>query len=140
MNISRKEFFRKSLMSLGEAVSTISGALKTPTAAPLEIRDSDDFNAAPREDQVAVAHNEQCLAKNSGCFACMERCGFDAIKLVPGVGIRINASLCTGCGTCEYVCPVTPKAVRMQARTTSIPAPLTDHAEPRPISQKGESP
>ena len=127
MNISRKEFFKKSLLSLGEAIGSISGVLKTPTEVPLEIPDTTDFDAAPHEEKVAVGHNELCLAKNSGCFACMERCDFNAIKLIPGVGIRINAYLCTGCGTCEYVCPVTPKAVRMQVRTTTIPAPSTDH-------------
>ncbi len=128
MNISRKEFFRRSLMSLGEAVGTISDALKTPVVAPMAIVDTADYDASPCQDMVAVAFNENCLAKNSGCFACMERCEFDAIKLIPGVGIRINAYLCTGCGICEYVCPVTPKAVRMKIRTTTIPAPSVDHA------------
>lgn len=137
MNLSRKKFFRECLISLGEAVCTISDALKAPAALPMEIPDTDDFDAAPREDQVAVAHNESCLAKNSGCFACMERCAPGAIKLIPGVGVRINSQICTGCGTCEYVCPVTPKAVRMQARTTSL-TPSADHAELPP--QKGESP
>ncbi len=137
MNISRKEFFRKSLVSLGEAIGTISGALKTPTDAPPEIPDTADFNAAPHDDQVAVGYNEQCLAKNSGCFACMERCEFDAIKRIPGVGIRINSQLCTGCGICHYVCPVTPKAVRMQARVT-MHTPSAIQAELPP--QKGEQP
>jgi ferredoxin len=136
MNISRKEFFKKSLFSLGEAVCSISDALKSPTAPPMEIPDTANFDAAPREELVAVPDNEQCLAKNSGCFACMERCESDAIKLIPGVGIRINQQLCTGCGTCEYVCPVTPKAVKMQARAK--PSPTADHAEQQP--KKGESP
>lgn len=137
MNISRKVFFRKSLLSLGEVVCTINDALKAPAATPMEISDTDDFDATPHNDQVAVAYNETCLAKNSGCFACMERCEPGAIKLIPGVGIRINQQLCTGCGTCEYVCPVTPKAVRMEARTEPLP-PSADHAELPP--KKGESP
>ena len=134
MNISRKDFFRKSLLSLGETVFTISDALKAPAAVPMEIPDTADFNAAPREDRVAVAHNEQCLAKNSGCFACMERCECDAIKLIPGVGIRINRQRCNGCGTCEYTCPVTPKAVKMRGRTISPSACQTELP-----SEKGES-
>lgn len=137
MNISRKDFLRKSLISLGEAVCTISDALKAPAGLPMEIPDTVDFNATPREDRIAVAHNETCLARNSGCFACMERCKSDAIKLIPGVGVRINQQLCTGCGTCEYVCPVTPKAVRIQART-AILSPSADQAEPPP--KKGELP
>lgn len=138
MNVSRKEFFRKSLMSIGEAVLTVSDALKAPAATPMEIPDAAEFTASPREDQVAIPHNEHCLAKNSGCFACMERCESDAIKLIPGVGVRINQQRCNGCGICEYICPVTPKAVRMQARITTSQEPSAKGAELPP--QKGESP
>ncbi len=118
MNLSRKDFFKKSLMSLGEAVLTVSDALKGAADVPMAIPDTANYNAAPQEDLVAVAHNEHCLAKNSGCFACVERCETRAIKLIPGVGIRINPQFCTGCGTCEYVCPVTPKAVTLHKRQT----------------------
>jgi len=136
MNISRKEFLRKSLFSLGETVRTVCDALKTPAAVSMEVRDTDDFDATPLEDQVAVAHNEQCLARNSGCFACMEHCKSEAIKLIPGVGVRINQQLCNGCGTCEYACPVTPKAVRMRTRTISQTS-YSDQSELPP--QKGKS-
>ena len=116
MNINRKEFFRKSLMSLGEAVCTVSDALKPSAALPMEIRDPDDFDATPREDLVAAVHNERCLARSCGCFSCVERCEMGAIKIIPGIGIRINRLLCVGCGTCHYVCPVTPKAVTLIKR------------------------
>jgi ferredoxin len=117
MNISRKDFFKKSLLSLGEAVFTVKDALTAATAAaPMTIADSDDFVPAPQDNLMASAHNDTCLAKNSGCFACMERCETGAIKLIPGVGVRINQQLCTGCGSCEYVCPVTPKAITLIKR------------------------
>ncbi len=119
MNISRKDFFKKSLLSLGEAVCSVSNALKAPGDSPPAVPDVADFVATPGESRVAVAQNDYCLAKNSGCFACVERCESQAIRLIPGVGVRINAQLCTGCGTCEYVCPVTPKAIRMQSRINS---------------------
>lgn len=137
MNISRKDFIKKSLFSLGEAVSTIRSALKSSAEPVMTVADTADFVSEPHEKLAAVACNDTCLAKNSGCFACMERCEPGAIKLIPGVGVRINPQLCNGCGMCEYVCPVTPKAIRMQVRTTS-PAPSADHAELPP--QKGESP
>ena len=137
MNISRKEFFKKSLLSLGEAVFTVKDAMTSTAAVSLDIPETADFDATPREDQVAVAHNEQCLAKNSGCFACMERCEPNAIKLIPGVGVRINSTLCNGCGICEYICPVTPKAIRLKLRSTT-PVTSANHAElPAP---KGEPP
>jgi ferredoxin len=118
MNISRKEFFKRSLFSLGEAVSTVTNVLNSTSEQTVRaVPGSADFVATPNDDRQAVAHNEHCLAKNSGCFACVERCEVGAIRLIPGVGIRINAQLCNGCGTCEYVCPVKPKAVSMQSRS-----------------------
>lgn len=118
MNISRKDFFRKSLLSLGEALCSASGVVKSPSEPVLALPDMADFVPTPDEEFAAVAHNDFCLARSSGCFACMERCEPEAIKLIPGVGVRINQQLCNGCGTCEHVCPVTPKGIRMQARTT----------------------
>lgn len=120
MNISRKEFFKKSLFSLGEAVCSISNALSSQPEPVMTVPDTTEFVSTPHEELTAVAHNDTCLAKNSGCFACMERCAPGAIKLIPGVGIRINQQRCTGCSACEYVCPVTPKAVRMQARPNPV--------------------
>jgi len=136
MNISRKEFFRKSLLSLGEAVFTVKDALQAPAGPPLENRVV-DYPADSQEDQLAVAYNEHCLARSCGCFSCVEQCGAAAIKLVAGVGIRINPQLCTGCGNCENVCPVTPKAVRMQARTRKH-TPSADYPLDSPV--KGELP
>ncbi len=133
MNISRKDFFRRGFLSLGEAVFTVRDALTPPTKVPMEITDGDSFTAVPRENQVAVAFNEHCLGKNCGCFACMEQCEPEAIQLIPGVGIEINPHRCTGCGSCEYVCPVTPKAVSREAR------PNINHAPTEQLPQRGET-
>lgn len=122
MNISRKEFFKKTLRSLGEAVFTVKDALQTPAEVTMNLPDCGGFVAAPQEGRVAAPHNEGCLAKNSGCFACVEHCETGAIKLIPGIGVRINLQLCNGCGSCEYICPVTPKAVRMMARQSNLTA------------------
>jgi len=116
MNISRKEFFKKSLFSLGEVVSTVSNALNTTDKDASPSQPEGEFVPVERDDQVAVAHNEHCLARNCGCFACVERCEPQAILVVMGEGIRIDETSCTGCGTCEHVCPVSPKAVVMAPR------------------------
>ena len=137
MNLNRKDFFRKSLYSLGEALCSASGVLKSSSELAKPVPDTADFVPTPHEELSAVARNDTCLARSSGCFACMERCESGAIKLIPGVGVRINQQLCNGCGTCEYICPVTPKAVRMQTRTT-MQTLAADHAEL--LQEKGESP
>jgi len=116
MDISRKDFFKKSLYSLGEAITTVTSALKEPQKEHPAIPDTADFVPARQENMLAVARNEHCLAKNCGCFACFERCEVQAITVVMGEGIRVDATRCTGCGTCEYVCPVSPKAVMLQPR------------------------
>lgn len=112
MNISRKEFFRKGLFTLGDAVCAVAGVTKG--AADLSAKD--EHAPVTGESMVAVAFNENCLARNCGCFACADRCEALAIFAVMGEGIRIATERCTGCGTCEYVCPVTPKAVRLVPR------------------------
>jgi len=127
MNISRKDFFKQSLFSLGEVVRSVGGVQNSSTEPAKTVSDMADFVSEPHKELYAVACNETCLARNSGCFACMERCQAGAIKLIPGVGVRINQQLCTGCGSCEYVCPVSPKAIRMQART--IHPSSADHEE-----------
>jgi MinD superfamily P-loop ATPase len=113
VNISRKDFFRESLLSLGEAICKAGDVLKQPAVAERTIPENKEFVPGEREEMKAVAHNEHCLAKSCGCFACEESCESHAIVVAMGEGIRIDASLCTGCGACEYVCPVTPKAVTM---------------------------
>lgn len=116
MNISRKEFFRKSLFSLGEAICTVTGVAQPQADAANEIHEEPEFVPTNRPDLLAVADNALCLARNCGCFACIERCEPKAIHLVFGTGIRIDQDVCTGCGSCEHVCPVTPKAVTISPR------------------------
>lgn len=54
-----------------------------------------------------------CLASFQGCFSCVERCPQEAITARPGEAIAIDPHRCTGCGVCEYVCPLEGKAVRV---------------------------
>lgn len=111
MNVSRKDFFKQSLFSLGKTALDIAGTLKgripSVLAEPMKVAPLSE----PRFDLVAEAFNDRCLARNNSCSACVESCKPQAIKLNPGVGIRINTNFCDGCGNCEYVCPVEPKAV-----------------------------
>ncbi|MFZ4855849.1 MAG: 4Fe-4S dicluster domain-containing protein [Desulfuromonadaceae bacterium] len=117
MSISRKDFFRQSLSSLGKAAFEIADTLKGHLPAiPVMVAPESSPPSEPQPDLVAEAFNDRCLARSNSCSACVESCEPQAIKLNPGVGIRINPQFCNGCGTCEYVCPVEPKAVVLVPR------------------------
>ena len=116
MNISRKEFFRQSLFSIGKSALDIAETLKVRIPViPQEFLGTAPA-PEPRPDMRAEAFNERCLAGSQSCTACVERCKPEAIKLIPGVGVRINPLFCNGCGECEYVCPVEPKAIALIPR------------------------
>ena len=116
MTLSRKEFFRQGAFSLGDTLLRAAGILPQPLALPAEDEE------LPYRDQpmVAVPRNERCLARNCGCFSCVEKCEQQAIVVVMGEGIRIDAARCTGCGDCLYICPVTPKAIGLVVREVVV--------------------
>ncbi len=57
---------------------------------------------------------DRCIVKTKGtdCAACSEQCPTQAVTTVPyGSNLRLpqlNQDLCTGCGGCEFACPVQP--------------------------------
>ncbi|GBU26138.1 hypothetical protein R83H12_02830 [Fibrobacteria bacterium R8-3-H12] len=57
---------------------------------------------------------ELCVVNTKGtsCGACSEHCPTQAVKMIPyknGLTIPfIDASICVGCGGCEFICPVRP--------------------------------
>lgn len=107
MNLSRKEFFRQGFFSLGDTLLKATG-LEASTTETMSPDEALPYNGLPR---VAVARNENCLARHCGCFSCVEHCEVQAINVVMGEGIRIDKTVCTGCGNCLDICPVTPKAI-----------------------------
>lgn len=117
MSITRKEFFRQALVSFGKTALDITGTFSgtVPATSP-EVTYDAYVPSAPGPDMVAEPHNARCLAGNCGCFACVESCDHHAITVVQGEGVRVNAKKCTGCGTCEYVCPISPKAIVLTPR------------------------
>jgi ferredoxin len=116
MSLTRKEFLRQGFFSLGKTALDIAETLKGETVGePVPASEASEA-PEPRPDMLAESFNERCLARNCGCFACVERCEPQAIMVVPGEGIRIDGERCTGCGMCEYVCPVVPKAVALIPR------------------------
>jgi ferredoxin len=123
MSITRKEFFHQGFISLGRTALDIAGAVKGGESLEPAVTPDTVPPDEPRSDLAASPFNERCLASNCGCFACVERCQAQAIMVVAGEGIRIDETRCIGCGTCEYVCPVNPKAVILQPRTKPVETP-----------------
>lgn len=118
MSITRKEFFRQGFFSLGKTALELADTLKGQAGEPALELPAERLTAAEADwAKVASPDNERCLARSCGCFACVERCEPQAILVVPGEGIRVDQARCSGCGTCEYVCPVSPKAVRLVPRS-----------------------
>lgn len=119
MSISRKEFFRQGFFSLGKTVLDVAENLQGSRLIDKLSCYAAEQNRESDLSLVAESFNERCLARNCGCFACSERCASMAIMVVPGEGVRIDRMRCTGCGNCEYVCPVEPKAIILAPRKTS---------------------
>jgi Pyruvate/2-oxoacid:ferredoxin oxidoreductase delta subunit len=134
MNISRKEFFRHGLLSLGKTALEIAGTISPETIGTAADNPEAVPACDPHPDLFAEPLNEHCLTKSNGCSECIARCEPVAIKLISGVGIRINPRLCNGCSCCEYVCPATPKAITMQSRPTQT-APEADFTGSPPVKK-----
>lgn len=118
MSITRKEFFRQGLLSLGKTALDVAGTLRGGMPAVQVTATESEQPPEVRPDMVAEIFNDRCLARDCGCFACAERCAPLAVLVVPGKGVRVNETACTGCGNCEYICPVTPKAIILAPRKT----------------------
>lgn len=120
MTLSRKDFFRQSLFSLGETLLRAGGTVREAQESLLRAHArEEEAGQAPvtGKDMVARADNEHCLAKFGGCFSCLDHCEAQAITLVLREGIKIDEELCTGCGACHDVCPLAPRALAMVPRT-----------------------
>ena len=118
MTLSRKEFFRQGFLSLGETLLNAGASVRGVRESMLCLPSVTEPESIPLPDGnlLATVDNMLCLARSCGCFSCVERCESLAISIVMGEGIRIDEALCSGCGICEYVCPMTPKAMTIVAR------------------------
>lgn len=63
---------------------------------------------------LAVVDHAVCVrSRGEDCTLCIDKCPFgtDAIRLSTAGKIEVLASGCVGCGSCQFYCPTTPKAV-----------------------------
>jgi heterodisulfide reductase subunit A-like polyferredoxin len=116
VNLTRKQFFRQGLLSLGSAAADAAALLRgeAPAGGAAEPEGTPPDAGA---GVVACGRDDLCLARSCGCFSCIERCPCEAISMLIGKGIVVDAERCAGCGTCASVCPTAPKAVELKRRT-----------------------
>jgi len=84
----------------------------------------DDGALVPRSDGLfpsiglAVVRSDRCLSYNgSVCMTCHDACPLKrtALKFEMNRPV-VDAESCTGCGQCEYSCPVGEKGIVVEAR------------------------
>lgn len=66
---------------------------------------------------LAIVDMASCLNKVgfAMCLSCQDHCPERAINLVQLRTPTVEADRCTGCGACLFVCPTSPKAIRIRA-------------------------
>lgn len=95
----------------------------------------------------AVYFPKRCIVFTDGtdCGACDEHCPTKAITMVPVDKAdylyhpKLNKDLCIGCGGCEYICPQTPKAIKVISLTEQGIAlkPTEDKQEEKKVDDFG---
>jgi Pyruvate/2-oxoacid:ferredoxin oxidoreductase delta subunit len=122
MTLTRKEFLRQGAASLGRAALELAGALQTEAPAKDVAIEEPPLESGPH--LAAVPQGSDCLALSCGCFTCLERCPREAIVLVIGQGIRVDAQRCDGCGICAQLCPTAPRSIALLPRPQECPLPI----------------
>lgn len=104
--------------------------------------------AAKKLTQIGQARldKETCIVytKKQDCGACAEICPTHAVYTVEKEGVRYpetNLELCIGCGACQFVCPVLPKAIVVEGLATHTVAkePFYDQQPVQPKPKKEET-
>ena len=94
----------------------------------------------------AVLNKDVCVVfvKGNNCGACAEHCPTQAVSMQPVEGKAgltapvIDASICIGCGGCEFICPTRPyRAIFVEGNETQGIAVVTQSTEKEKIELDG---
>lgn len=91
--------------------------------------------------QIGIVHFilQECIVETNqkDCGACAEHCPTQAVTMVAyknGLTIpQIDTTLCIGCGGCESICPVRPKAIFIEGLMTHAQAREPESRKPDEI-------
>lgn len=114
MTLTRKEFLRQGAFSLGRAALELAGALDC--GVPPKEAEVEEPPPESGPHLMAVSQGADCMASSCGCFSCCERCPAEAVTIIVGQGIRVDALRCDGCGICVQVCPTSPRSIVLVPR------------------------
>lgn len=91
-----------------------------------------------------VFTRRDCIVRTEGtsCGACSEHCPTQAIAMVPykGGGLtipKVNIDICVGCGGCEFICPSSPKAIRIEGNAVQKAAKPFEEEEKKEVDLDG---
>jgi len=70
-----------------------------PSCGALRLREF-GINTCSKSHYIAVANLDNCIQ----CGKCAERCQFNALGFLEGIGPSIKPELCFGCGNCAEIC------------------------------------
>ena len=95
-----------------------------PTGAisPLELPEKQlvQIGEAQLDKDLCIVHT-----RDEDCGACAEVCPTHAVYTEERDNVfypEMNLELCIGCGACEFVCPVTPKAIFVEGNAVHATA------------------
>lgn len=104
--------------------------------------------AQKKEVQIGVAklYKKHCVVfkLKKDCSACSEHCPTQAILTKPYqdnlYAPHLNKQRCIGCGACEHVCPVNPKAIVVEGKLEHEPVPEKGPIEAAPEKKENDFP
>ena len=65
-----------------------------------------------------VSHTRCVRSQGTACTLCIDKCpfGLQAIRLNAAGQVEVLSAGCVGCGSCQFYCPTTPKAIVVHAQ------------------------
>jgi len=95
------------------------------------LSESNQPHAFVNSDFILSVDQKRCI----GCGTCVERCQFDALRVIDGV-CQLESNRCIGCGVCALKCPQDALTlISRKGRNKSLPENMVDWMTQKAISR-----